>query len=78
MIFMEFDWVTFSVLLGLKQIHDITSKVPAELRIDLVDWDGNTAFASYDFFKVSGPDTKYRLAVTGYSGNAGMQYTLIF
>jgi len=41
------------------------------LRIDLADWEGNTAYAEYDYFTVGSELTKYRIALLGtYRGNA--------
>ena len=48
-----------------------------ELRIDFEDWDGNTSFASYKYFKLGSPAELYRLTVHEYSGNAGIHCLLI-
>lgn len=40
------------------------------LRIELEDFDGNTAWAEYEKFAVSGEDQQFTLTVGGYSGNA--------
>ena len=40
--------------------------------MELEDWEGNKTFAQYDYFKVGGYEDKYRLAVAGYSGTAGL------
>lgn len=42
-----------------------------ELRVDLEDWDGNTAFAKYSTFRVAPEEDLFRLTVDGYSGTAG-------
>ena len=42
-----------------------------ELRVDLEDWEGNTTFAEYNYFKIHGPEQKFKLSVYGYSGSAG-------
>ena len=42
-----------------------------ELRVDLYDWNNNKRYAKYSAFQVSDANSKYRLTVTGYSGNAG-------
>ena len=42
------------------------------LRVELADWQGNTAYALYDDFIVLGEDDGYKLASVGkYSGTAG-------
>ena len=57
--------------LGLKAMHQLTSRKKAVLRIDLVDKDGKTGFAKYTDFKIHGPKTQYRLQVGTFSGNVG-------
>nr|KAG5689402.1 hypothetical protein BaRGS_017920 [Batillaria attramentaria] len=57
--------------LGLRNIYRLTSSQKYSLRIDLEDWDGNTAYAEYRDFSISGPDDFYRLSIAGYSGTAG-------
>ncbi|KAG0722804.1 Angiopoietin-2 [Chionoecetes opilio] len=57
--------------IGLKGLHALTSGRPHQLRADMDDWEGNTAWASYSFFAVSGEEDKYRLKVSGYTGTAG-------
>ena len=51
----------------------ILSNAPGnyELRIDLEDWDGETRYAQYSIFDIGGPEDNYKLAVYGYTGNAG-------
>lgn len=57
--------------LGLDHIHALTSYAPAELRVDLADFEGATAFAKYSHFFVDDRSTDYTLSVAGYSGTAG-------
>ena len=54
--------------LGLDNIHLLTnlSGVTAQLRVDLADWEGNTAFAKYGQFSVGDEDSDYTLSVSGY------------
>ncbi|XP_028403421.1 fibrinogen C domain-containing protein 1-A-like [Dendronephthya gigantea] len=61
--------------LGLDKIHRITNISQNELRIDMEDTPGNTAYAHYDSFKVSSENTMYKLNVGGYSGTAGDSLT---
>nr|XP_053644602.1 angiopoietin-2-like [Cherax quadricarinatus] len=56
---------------GLKALHALTSGRPHQLRADMEDWEGNTAWAAYTFFAVSGEEDKYRLRIAGYTGTAG-------
>ncbi|KAL9984567.1 hypothetical protein ACROYT_G006877 [Oculina patagonica] len=56
---------------GLANINRITKERNRELRVELEDWDGNTAYAKYSTFKVATGDEHFRLTVSGYSGTAG-------
>ncbi|XP_022810368.1 microfibril-associated glycoprotein 4-like [Stylophora pistillata] len=56
--------------LGLDKIHRLT-KSPSKLRVDLEDFDGNTAYAEYDLFQVANQSKKYQLSIETYSGTAG-------
>nr|XP_027237066.1 microfibril-associated glycoprotein 4-like [Penaeus vannamei] len=72
---------------GLKALHALTRGRPHQLRADMEDWEGNTAWAAYSFFsvhgreasqpptpsihRVSGEEDKFRLRISGYSGTAG-------
>ena len=51
--------------LGLENMH-LLSGVTAQLRVDLADWEGNTAFAKYDQFSVGDEDSNYTLSVSGF------------
>ncbi|OXA49480.1 Tenascin-R, partial [Folsomia candida] len=57
--------------IGLKTIHELTEAGYTQLRVDLEDWEGNKAYATYETFKVGGPQDKYKLTVKGYNGTAG-------
>ena len=57
--------------LGLINMHRLTASTPQELRVDLEDFQTNTAYARYSTFTVGSTSTKYRLLVSGYSGTAG-------
>ena len=56
--------------LGLNKIRRLTS-TSTELRIDIQDFDGNSRYSQYAFFRVGVPRSKYILSVSGYSGTAG-------
>ena len=53
---------------GLDNMYLLThqSSDPPQLRVDLADWGGNTAFAKYDQFSVGDEDSDYILSVSGY------------
>ena len=58
--------------LGLASLHQILKLNGAnELRIDLKDYSGNSAYAKYSSFNVGDSNSKYTLSVSGYSGTAG-------
>ena len=54
--------------LGLDNMYLLTnlSSDPPQLRVDLADWEGNTAFTKYDQFSVGDEDSAYTLSVSGY------------
>ena len=56
--------------LGLDKIHRLTA-TPSELRVDMRDFEGNSAYAKYTSFSVGDSSSKYILSVSGYSGTAG-------
>ena len=62
----EFWW-------GLDYLWQLTSVRgrPFELRIDLQDFDGNTAHAVYKNFSISSEEDGYRLSASNYTGDAG-------
>ena len=55
--------------LGLDKIHRLTSQTNNKLRVELEDFDGNTAYAEYDTFTVADEADMFRLRVWGYKGN---------
>ncbi|XP_025102269.1 ficolin-1-B-like [Pomacea canaliculata] len=57
--------------LGLSRLHRLTKDKPVRLRVDLREVNGESHYAEYSSFSVGGPETNYRLTVSGYSGNAG-------
>ena len=60
---------------GNENLHWLTSVKRQQLRIDMADWDGNTAYALYDNFKVGSEQEKYKLSSVGkYRGTAGQYH----
>ena len=58
--------------LGLSKVHRLTSNgTNHSLRVDLGDFESNTAYAQYSTFSIGDDLTKYTLNVGGYSGTAG-------
>jgi hypothetical protein len=60
-----------SFWLGLANIHALTFARAAKLHVALTDWDGETRWAQYSYFRVEGESAGYRLMVSGYTGTAG-------
>ena len=57
--------------LGLSKVHRLTSNRTNTLRVDLGDFESNTAYAQYSTFSIGDNTTEYTLNVGGYSGTAG-------
>ncbi|XP_035829471.1 ficolin-1-like [Aplysia californica] len=55
--------------LGLENIHRLTSLARYELRFDFT-YKGNSYFASYKNFRLSGETEKYKIHLSEFSGNA--------
>ncbi|OPL33849.1 fibrinogen-related protein, partial [Mytilus galloprovincialis] len=57
--------------LGNDNLHSLTSQDNYEMRIDLTDFEGNMAFAKYNFFAIGDESSKFKLSANGYHGTAG-------
>ena len=57
--------------LGLSKMHRLTPEGTNALRIDLGDFEGNSAFAKYSNFEVLDASADYALVISNYTGNAG-------
>uniref|UniRef100_A0A1X7T309 Fibrinogen C-terminal domain-containing protein n=1 Tax=Amphimedon queenslandica TaxID=400682 RepID=A0A1X7T309_AMPQE len=66
-----FGNLTGEFWLGLSKIHRLTKEGSNTLRVDLGDFDNDTAYANYSTFNVSDGSTEYILTAEGYSGTAG-------
>ena len=62
--------------LGLDKIHRLTSDVNSMLRVDLEDFEGNTAYAEYNMFNIMSENDKYKLNLGIYSGDSLRFYSL--
>ena len=60
--------------LGLDKMHRLTT-AGTKLRVDMRDFEGNSAYAQYTSFSVGDSSSKYTLSVSGYSGTAGDSLT---
>lgn len=63
---------SLSPISGNYLLHTLTSFRKYSLRIDLEDFEGNTAFAMYKQFRVGSEEDGFRLTAEGYSGTAGL------
>ena len=52
-------------------MNKITDQGKYEMRIDMVDFDGNSAFAKYSDFSIGDETTKFKLTAYGYNGTSG-------
>ena len=58
--------------LGNEKIYKLLSTSKQyELRVDLGDFEGNTAYAKYRKFRIGPESDSYRLEASGFSGDAG-------
>ncbi|CAB3984479.1 Hypothetical predicted protein, partial [Paramuricea clavata] len=61
--------------LGLDRIHRLTKSGQNVLRVDLMDWTNDKAYAKYGSFSVASESDGYRLDLGSFSGNAGDSLT---
>ncbi|XP_035685155.1 ryncolin-1-like [Branchiostoma floridae] len=57
--------------LGNDKLHQLTSQAQYELRVDLEDFEGNSAYTQYQVFTVGSEAERYMLTFGGYNGTAG-------
>ena len=71
-----FGSLTGNFWLGNDNIHRLTTSGNTVLRVDLEDWEGNTAYAVYGKFVVDDENNKYELSVADYdqSSTAGHSF----
>jgi len=50
----------------------MTEQDPYILRIELEDFENENRYAEYQSFTVGNAESKYRLDIDGYSGDAGL------
>ncbi|XP_068408270.1 ficolin-2 isoform X1 [Eschrichtius robustus] len=62
--------------LGNDNIHALTAQGSSELRVDLMDFEGNHQFAKYQSFKMAGEAEEYKLVLGAFvEGSAGDSLT---
>jgi ficolin len=54
--------------LGLDEIHRLTQSGQNVLRVDLMDWTNDTAYAKYGSFSVEPESDNYKLKLSSFSG----------
>ena len=59
------------IIPGLKYVHELTKTGTWTLRIELGDWDGESAMAEYRDFTIGSESDNFRLSIGTYSGTAG-------
>ena len=64
--------------LGLDKVHRLTNNGKYQLRVDLEDFAGNTAYAEYDSFGVASEGNKYKLSLGNYSGQFSFNTLMSF
>ena len=63
-----FGEVTSNYWMGLEEIHQLTSKRPMSLEIDIETFSGGEPFTiTYDRFALAGADDNYRILMSGFS-----------
>jgi hypothetical protein len=60
--------------LGLDEIHRLTKSGQNFLRVDLMDWTNETAYAKYGSFSVASESDGYRLDLGSFSGKYATLY----
>ncbi|XP_044842131.1 angiopoietin-4 isoform X2 [Mauremys mutica] len=63
--------------LGNEAVHLLTSQASYSLRVELLDWEGNQAYAHYETFQLGSERHLYRISLKGYSGTAGQQSGIV-
>lgn len=58
-------------------IFTLTNIRANSLKFDLVDWEGNVTYATYDSFWIDDEIHNYEAHVTGYRGTAGMHVKVL-
>uniref|UniRef100_A0A8C7Y722 Fibrinogen C-terminal domain-containing protein n=1 Tax=Oryzias sinensis TaxID=183150 RepID=A0A8C7Y722_9TELE len=73
-----FGFASWDHWLGLEKISAMTKDKSKrwKLRVDLWDFEGGSAYAEYEDFRVGDESTNYRLSVGRYSGTAGTYASL--
>lgn len=60
--------------LGLEEIHRLAKSEKNVLRIDLADFEGNTAYSEYGTFFVGNESSDYQLTVANFSSKVWLMF----
>jgi hypothetical protein len=63
-----FGYLNGNFWLGLDRIHRLTKSGQNVLRVDLMDWTNDTAYAKYGSFSVASESDGYKLNLGSFSG----------
>ncbi|KAH3795983.1 hypothetical protein DPMN_149547 [Dreissena polymorpha] len=66
-----FGDISGELWLGNDHIYQLTKDNPRQLRIDMEMFNGTQRYALYSEFSISSESEKYKLHLSGYTGNAG-------
>lgn len=61
----------YNYWIGNDDIHQLTKNSPQKLRVHLQQFSGKKGHAEYSRFAVGDENSKYKLTISGYSGNIG-------
>ena len=61
---------------GLEAIHQLTSQGHYDLRVELEDWEGQTATADYVGFALASAADSYTLYLDSFTGGSAGKYML--
>lgn len=64
------EWFSMNFA-GLENLHQLTINRNAILRVDLTLHNSLQVYALFNMFYVDNATEKYRLSISGYSGDAG-------
>lgn len=70
-VFLSFFVCLFPYSPGLYPLHIIMQQGHYELRIEMADWEGETAYATYRGLTIGNSTENFKLTVGRYKGNAG-------
>ena len=74
---MSLSPLVFRAGCGIRLYRFLIIAFSSTLRIDLTDWEDDSAYAQYKLFEIGHAKETYELFVSGYSGDAGAVCILI-